>query len=528
MRSNYEEDGLSSYLDHQLLEIGAEAFLKKTVMAVAPTHAAKNVVAATVSEFGIPTRTIKSAFMQPVLPPEMESALVTLEHAFTTADTVGEAPRTICMPALATLNVDPAHRDEVIEEMASSYRAGGNPDVMRALGNAGWKALDHVDKWAQRDSAVGALLVLVDESSMVDPHEAEVAIKLSGSAVFLGDSAQLPPVKKDRGAIQHVMEMPDVSVHNFTRNFRLQGEAPKLAEILHVFRDGAMGDVQAAMRAWSMLVDFRNLNDGGIHVMRSLPLEAVAAVAAGKATILTHKNVTRHMINDQVRQLLGFDNFDLQPGEYVIASVRPGNSNREITDLVQANPHWRVVEPLGALNVGHFDVAPAGAEMDVQQATWHTEFRPDPQTRNAKQNAYSSFRTSGFYNAEVILSFGYASTTHKAQGRQWPGVFLHYGDFLARWGQCQHDDDPETHNTAYGPPRTRDEKITDFAKLTYTALSRAQRKVVLFGSVAQEPIRAGALREAAQAMAAPYEEARREIARKETKGWSGGIGLARF
>ena len=246
-----------------------------------------------------------------------------------------------------------------------------------------------------------AKLVVIDECSMVDETVGQDLLSFGVPVLVLGDPAQLPPVKS---AGFFTSEKPDVM----------------LTEIHRQAKDNPIVRVATAIRE-GRSVPYGEY--GTVVVGRRGERGAAEALEADQ--ILVGLNATRSAFNAQIRRHLG----------------RAGDLPEAADRLVGLrNDH-----DLGVFNGGLYEVAdrpsiPSGGVIQM---------RVRPQDVAASPPVAVSVRRELFEGGMEDLSFrevrgtqhfdyGYALTTHKAQGSQWDHVLAYdesevFGRDARRW-----------------------------------------------------------------------------------------------
>lgn len=227
-------------------------------------------------------------------------------------------------------------------------------------------------------------LVVVDECSMVNNRMGEDLLSFNIPILVLGDPAQLPPVK---GGGFFTNKNPDVM----------------LTEIHRQARDNPIIDLATRVREGQSLVDGRY---GDSIVMTGKP-EPSSVTEADQ--ILVGANLTRRMCNDRMRGLLGFKPDPMpEPGDKVVCLRNDHDVGLlngtlwEVTDVQVIDGYNRI-----GLSIKSNGDTLEGIEAHVHYFQGRESELPYYEIRDAQ-----------------CFDFGYALTTHKAQGSQWPNVFI--------------------------------------------------------------------------------------------------------
>ncbi len=262
-------------------------------------------------------------------------------------------------------------------------------------------------------------LLIIDEVSMVSRKIAQDLESFGVPILVIGDPAQLPPVK---GMEHYIGEKPDVLLTKIHR----QDHGNPILEIADRVRRGLPMPARG---------------DHGDTVRVMAPHDLTVAVLLDADIRLVGKNSTRHLLNDQIRALLGFSGDIPCPAERVVclrncydfhvelyngslwtvlsSEKRAANFkdwNYTVVEMEICNEHDEVVTVV--VPVEFF----AGLEEDV----------PVPVREHHQQ-----------------FAFGYALTTHKSQGSEWGKVLLF------------------------------DQPVGHFSRWRYTAVTRAAQSLVI-------------------------------------------------
>lgn len=244
-----------------------------------------------------------------------------------------------------------------------------------------------------------AKLWVVDEVSMVDEFVAKDMLSFGVKILALGDPAQLPPVK---GGGWFTDAQPNIMLTEIHRQAR---DNPLIAMATDVrngkaLRLGSYGD--------SRVID------------RATPELALSA-----DQILVGTNATREATNKRVRQLREYDSPYPMAGEKLVCL-----RNDKDTGLLNGTLHTTVEDAYTGDGCADLLIVPEdfpGQEPINVQA--HLE------------GFHGSLEDVGFWQRKAYqeFTFGYALTTHKAQGSQWPHVMIidqshvFKGDTARRW-----------------------------------------------------------------------------------------------
>jgi hypothetical protein len=465
--SETPETEKSAYLDRMLLRYGARAFLKSTLLGLAPTHVARSNLEKRTSAFGVPCATVHSAFLKANYSDEVATAINDLaaihsRFASILARHIPDHEKRVA-ECIATIGkIDPKRVDEF-----RNYLREDDATVEGALGAVGVNILELSEGWAINDNPKHQpLLAILDEASMVTPATMRDLINVV-RLVVCGDHAQLPAVEKDgakapedsgQNGIEVAADAPGAVAHNFRINYRLQTDAPVLSEAMAALRRSASVGTKYDVPGTSMMSELAaalgilQSNKGGVRLVQELSHEDAASILTGKNVALAWRNATRIALLDDARKSIGLDNDGLIAGEPVVPTIR-NRKNRVAVAAAQASELWHFVGDNFGSGFGDFQFQNVEGVKETVEAQYAFEYRENGEYRNLGR----------FRGCDVTLSFGYVRTVHKAQGRQWPHVFINM---------------PDVH--AMRSFKAMRHETRDFVRWLYTAISRAEVSVTFF------------------------------------------------
>jgi len=236
------------------------------------------------------------------------------------------------------------------------------------------------------ESAVkDADLVIIDECSMVDDRMGQDLLSFDTPVLVLGDPAQLPPVK---GGGFFTGKKPDIM----------------LTEIHRQARGNPIIDLATKVRRGESLIDGRY---GESLVMSGKPDPEIVRSAD---QILVGRNKTRRFVNHKMRTLLGRG-----------AEPAPVVDDRLVC---LRNDH-----EVGLLNGTVWTCRDASYVDGYDRIGLVVHDEEDDVTLDVEAHIhYFEGREEELRHWEIgeaqCFDYGYALTTHKAQGSQWPNVFI--------------------------------------------------------------------------------------------------------
>ena len=258
-------------------------------------------------------------------------------------------------------------------------------------------------------------IIVVDECSMVPKSMVDMLLKHKVFILFLGDPGQLPMIDKTES--HDLLDHPDVFLDQIMR----QAAESEIIQLTMKIRNGE--DLSFMSGNEVMVVPKKDLVTG--HLLWA-------------DTILTATNVTRHSINNQVRQLLGYEG-NLQPGEKIIFKA---NYWEDINDEGDALVNGLLGTVSNIYN-SYINI-PYYIKNDRHQIpTIMCDFKPDVGSPYLSVNLDKdflineqacvdwrvSYRLGKLRNkiGDILprhATYGYAITGHAAQGSQFPKVLV--------------------------------------------------------------------------------------------------------
>jgi len=289
--------------------------------------------------------------------------------------------------------------DKLLDELREEFvESGKNPANHKGVKNLKRLIKEESDALSEpyfvlnSDSlAKDAELIIIDECSMVNRKIGEDLLSFGVKVLVLGDPAQLPPVK-DTGYFTENVK-PDVMLEEIHRQ-AIENPIIKLATLARTKQEIPLGSYGS-----SLVCEKRpSIND-----------------FLWADQILCGRNKTRHSINHFIRERKGYDNPLPIAGEKVICG-RNNHDKGLLNGVIYTVDHivnsmgrkvfMRLFDSNGVIfEVCSHDHYFLGKEGDLK---WFEE-------RDAEK-----------------FDFGYAITTHKAQGSQWDRILIRDESFMFR------------------------------------------------------------------------------------------------
>ena len=345
-------------------------------------------------------------------------------------------------------------------------------------------------------------LFIVDEASMIPDIPTESKMFENGSllndllqyayggknckVLFIGDTAQLPPVKSDL--------IPDVNADTLEVNFDKNVQSIELNEVVRQTLDS--GILKNATELRELLQDtffdtFKFEIQGypdihrlieGNEIIETLQ-DSYSKFGHEGSVIIVRSNKRANQYNQQIRQRILFNENELSAGDYLmvvknnyfwldtnseagfiangdIIEVLEIFSIKEIYTFRFAEVKIRMVD---YPNMDPFEtvlildtLTTENASMTYEESNQlYQEVMKDYEDLTSKYKKFLAVKNNEFFNA-LQVKFSYAITCHKSQGGQWPHVYVEQ-------------------------PYLPDGITKDYLRWLYTAITRAQEKLYLIG-----------------------------------------------
>ena len=344
------------------------------------------------------------------------------------------------------------------DKIAYATFTGKAAEVLRKKGNEGACTLhkllyDHFPKPGggfirKPKTSIGYKIVVVDEISMAPKSMIEMLLKHNCFCIFVGDNFQLPMIDKNEG--HDYLE----NRHIFLSQVMRQAAESEIIQISMKIRNGEP-------------IDFMK----GKEVIIIPKSELVEGHLTWADQILCGTNATRENINRQMREIYGFSGLP-QDGEKMICLRNYWDDCADNGDALVNGTTGILRNPFETFRMIPNYIPIDNHRMDVIQGDFVTS---DGSTFNSVEmdkkllidgvkcitDGKILFRLGKLKNkiGDIVpreFAFGYAITTHKAQGSEWDKVLVIEEKF----------------------PFSKEEH----ARWLYTAVTRASEKLVLVRS----------------------------------------------
>lgn len=269
-------------------------------------------------------------------------------------------------------------------------------------------------------------LIIVDEASMVDEKIWNDLMYYQIPIIAIGDHGQLPPISGNF----NLMNAPELKLENIHR----QAEGNPIIQVSILARENG----KIPHQKWSKDVFKVNMGEAYEYY------EDLFSSYDSETLILCNFNGTRLRLNQSVRKYLGFEEPTPQKNDRVICLRN--NHEKQIFNGMQG--YIKYIKPKTEVS---YDVE---IDMDGSLKYYNGLISKDQfNSEITLNNINRSYKTQGL----DLFDFGYALTVHKSQGSQAKKVIL----FEER-NKYQNDD--------------------DFKRWLYTAVTRAEEKLIIFGN----------------------------------------------
>jgi exodeoxyribonuclease-5 len=269
-------------------------------------------------------------------------------------------------------------------------------------------------------------LIIVDEASMVDQKIWDDLRYYGVPIIAVGDHGQLPPIS----GTFNLMANPLLKLENIHR----QAKNNPIIQVSILAREQG----KIPHQKWSKNVFKVPMSEGHEYY------EDLFTSYDADTLILCNFNNTRLRLNQAVRRHLGFEGENPQKNDRVICLRN--NHTEQIYNGMQG-----YVKYIKSKNELAYDVE---IDMDGSVRYFNGTISKDQfNTGTTLNNINRSYKTQGL----DLFDFGYALTVHKAQGSQAKRVILF-------------------------EERTKHQSDEDFRRWLYTAITRAEEKLIIFGN----------------------------------------------
>ncbi len=281
--------------------------------------------------------------------------------------------------------------------------------------------------WIKKEDAeIDYDLIIVDEASMVDQKIWEDLKYYGIPIIAVGDHGQLPPISGNF----NLMDSPLLKLENIHR----QAQNNPIIQVSILAREQG----KIPHQKWSKNVFKVPMSEGHEYY------EDLFTSYDADTLILCNFNNTRLRLNQAVRRHLGFEGETPQKNDRVICLRN--NHTEQIYNGMQG-----YIKYIKSKSEVAYDTE---IDMDGSVRYYNGVISKDQfNSGTTLNNINRSYKTQGL----DLFDFGYALTVHKAQGSQAKRVILF-------------------------EERTKHQSDEDFKRWLYTAITRAEEKLIIFGN----------------------------------------------
>ncbi len=344
-------------------------------------------------------------------------------------------------------------------------------------------------------------IFIVDEASMIGDEQSSAQLFQNGSLlqdlityvqqgdrcklVFVGDTAQLPPVKQELSpalnqnylSMHFSSDVTEVELSEVLRQDALSGILHNATNLRNLMHDSSADHFQFLIRD---KVDITHLQDG-FDIQGALE-DGYREVGRTETTIIVRSNKRANLYNRQIRtQIMSLEN-DIAVGDLLLVVknnyfwLAPDSqagfiANGDVIEVLRilsfqelygfrfARVHVQLVDypdqdPFDTVLILDALDAEGHALTYEQSNELYSKVRQD-YSHLPKYKQYPEVKKNPFFNA-LQVKFAYALTCHKAQGGQWKRVFIE-------------------------KPYLPDGPSVDYYRWLYTAITRASEQLFLIG-----------------------------------------------
>ncbi len=327
---------------------------------------------------------------------------------------------------------------------------------------------------------------LFDNGSLLDDLLQYVYSGHKCKLVFIGDTAQLPPVKLDVS--------PALNENKLALNYNKEVDFIELDEVVRQAEDSGILSNATILREQlaseffdSFQFNLTNYTDivrlqDGYEIQNAID-QAYSHNGKEDTAIIVRSNKRANIYNQQIRGRILFQENDLNAGDYLMvvknnyfwikeSSEAGFIANGDIIEILEIfnfkelygfrfaevkvrmvdYPNMKAIETVLLLDTINAET-PALSYEDSNRL--YQEVQKDYENETTKYKRFMKIKQNKFFNA-LQVKFSYAITCHKSQGGQWKTVFVEQ-------------------------PYLPNGVSKDYMRWLYTAITRAEEKLYLIG-----------------------------------------------
>jgi len=345
-------------------------------------------------------------------------------------------------------------------------------------------------------------IFIVDEASMISDINTDSKLFENGSLlddllqyvysgskcklVFIGDTAQLPPIKLDvspaldeqRLALNYNKEVDFIELDEVVRQAEGSGILSNATLLREQLSENYFNSFEFDLGSFPDIV---RLQDG--YEIQNAIDESYSLESKEDTAIIVRSNKRANIYNQQIRSRILFQENDLNAGDYLMIVknnyfwVKENSEAGFIAngDIVEVLEIFSFKELYGfrfaevkVRMVDYPNMAPFETVLLLDTITAETpalsyedgnklyqEVQKDYESETSKYKKFMKIKQNKYFNA-LQVKFSYAMTCHKSQGGQWKTVFVEQ-------------------------PYLKDGVNKDYMRWLYTAITRAEEKLYLIG-----------------------------------------------
>jgi exodeoxyribonuclease-5 len=345
-------------------------------------------------------------------------------------------------------------------------------------------------------------IFIVDEASMISDINTDSKLFENGSLlddllqyvyagnkcklVFIGDTAQLPPIKLDvspaldeqRLALNYNKEVDFIELDEVVRQAEGSGILSNATLLREQLSSNFFNSFEFDLGSFPDIV---RLQDG--YEIQNAIDESYSLESKEDTAIIVRSNKRANIYNQQIRSRILFQENDLNAGDYLMVVknnyfwVKENSeagfiANGDIIEVLEifsfkelygfrfAEVKIRMVDypnmlPFETVLLLDTITAETPALSYEEGNRLYQEVQKDYQNETSKYKKFIKTKQNKYFNA-LQVKFSYAMTCHKSQGGQWKTVFVEQ-------------------------PYLKDGVNKDYLRWLYTAITRAEEKLYLIG-----------------------------------------------
>jgi exodeoxyribonuclease-5 len=345
-------------------------------------------------------------------------------------------------------------------------------------------------------------IFIIDEASMISDYGGDAKLFENGSLledlmdyvysgrncklVFIGDTAQLPPVKLDLSpaldqnqlGLKYNKTVEHIELNEVVRQQQESGILYNATLIREALNNKFYEDFKFNLDVGA---DFVRLIDG-YEIMDAIN-DSYSNHGYEETAIVVRSNKRANVYNDQIRSRILFQENELAAGDFLMVVknnyfwVKPNSDAGFIAngDIVEVLEIFEIVDLYGfrfaevkVQMVDYPKMSPFETVLILdtlsvnapsltyeQSNELYQEVMKDYADETSKYKKFLKVKSNKYFNA-LQVKFSYAMTCHKSQGGQWNNVFVEQ-------------------------PYLKDGITEDYLRWLYTACTRAKEKLYLIG-----------------------------------------------